>query len=122
MLAVLPEGACPLAEAGRILTYLAAETAGQCGPCVNGLTALDDKLARIASSRPAPDDLAWVWRWMDMVRGRGGCHHPDGAVGQLNSVLTAFEDHLQMHLRSQRCPGVGVAGFPRPPRPGKGWR
>src|SRR5581483_4530995 len=38
--AVLPAGACGLTEAARVLSWLAGETAGQCGPCVHGLAAL----------------------------------------------------------------------------------
>jgi diadenosine tetraphosphate (Ap4A) HIT family hydrolase len=57
-----------------------------------------------------------------MVRGRGACHHPDGAVGQLASALAVFKDHLHIHIAGRRCYGMNVAGFPRPPAPGRGWR
>jgi NADH:ubiquinone oxidoreductase subunit F (NADH-binding) len=122
VLAVLPYGGCGVVESARILSYLAAETAGQCGPCVNGLAALSEAMGRIAGSEPASDDLAQVQRWTEMVRGRGACHHPDGAVGQLASALAVFKDHLHMHIAGQRCYGMNVAGFPRPPAPGRGWR
>ena len=122
VLAVLPYGGCGVIEAARIITYLAAETSGQCGPCVNGLAALSDAMHRIAMSEPEPADHERVRRWIGMVRGRGVCHHPDGAVGQLSSALAAFEDHLGMHLAGQRCYGIEVSGFPRPPAPGRDWR
>ncbi len=122
VLAVLPEDACGVVEAARIFSYLAAETAGQCGPCVNGLVAIAEAMERIAASRPDPGDLDRVRRWVDMVRGRGACHHPDGAVGMLSSALTVFGDHLRLHVSGQRCRGADVAGFPRPPAPGQGWR
>ncbi len=101
---------------------LAAETSGQCGPCVNGLAALSDAMHRIAVSEAEPVDHERVRRWIGMVRGRGICHHPDGAVGQLSSALAAFKDHLGMHLAGQRCYGMEVSGFPRPPAPGHDWR
>jgi NADH:ubiquinone oxidoreductase subunit F (NADH-binding) len=122
VLAVLPYGSCGIVESTRILSYLAAETAGQCGPCVNGLAALSEAMQRIAVSEPESGDLAQVHRWTGMVRGRGACHHPDGAVGQLASALTVFNDHLQMHMAGQRCYGMSVAGFPRPPAAGRSWR
>lgn len=122
VVAVLPAGGCPLVEAARIMRYLAAETAGQCGPCVNGLPALAERAERIANSVAEPGELTWVWRWIEMVRGRGGCHHPDGAVAQLASALAAAGDHLEEHLRGRRCPGVESGGFPAPPRPGRRWR
>jgi NADH:ubiquinone oxidoreductase subunit F (NADH-binding) len=122
VLAVLPNGGCGVVEAARILTYLAAETADQCGPCVNGLAALSEAMYRIAFSAAESGDLERVERWTGMVRGRGACHHPDGAVGQLSSALAVFRDHLRMHINRQRCYGLEVAGFPRPPAAGREWR
>lgn len=122
VLAVLPQRGCGLVEAARILTYLAAETAGQCGPCVNGLAALSEAMHRIALSESESGDLERVRRWIGMVRGRGACHHPDGAVGQLSSSLAVFKDHLWMHINGQRCYGLDSKGFPRPPAAGTGWR
>lgn len=122
VVAVLPYGGCGVVEAARIVSYLAAETAGQCGPCVNGLAAIAYAMQRIAMSEAEPDDLERVLRWIDMVRGRGACHHPDGVVGQLSSALTAFKDHLRVHRAGQRCFGWDASGFPRPPAQGSGWR
>ncbi len=122
VLAVLPEDACGVTEAARILGYLAAESAGQCGPCVNGLAALSTTMARIAASSAVPTDLDRVRRWAGLIRGRGACHHPDGAVGQLASALTVFADHLDMHLAGVRCRGHLTGGFPPPPARARGWR
>lgn len=122
VLAVLPDGACPIVEATRILAYLSAESAGQCGPCLHGLAALSAAMVRIASSRPEGEDLDRVRRWMGMVKGRGACHHPDGAVGQLQTALDGFADHLRIHMRGIACGGMTIGGFPQPPAPGRGWR
>jgi NADH:ubiquinone oxidoreductase subunit F (NADH-binding) len=122
VVAVLPQGGCAIVESARILTYLAAESAGQCGPCVNGLAALAETMERVAISRSEPADLDRVRRWIGMVRNRGACHHPDSAVGQLASAMSAFGDHLYMHLAGRRCPGLDTPGFPQPPAPGDRWR
>jgi NADH:ubiquinone oxidoreductase subunit F (NADH-binding) len=122
VVAVLPQDGCAIVESTRILMYLAAESAGQCGPCVNGLAALADAMQRIASSSPDDGDIERVWRWIGMVRGRGACHHPDGAVGQLSSALKVFEQHLAAHLAGRRCYGATAAGFPPPPMRGNGWK
>jgi NADH:ubiquinone oxidoreductase subunit F (NADH-binding) len=122
VVAVLPQRACAIVEATRILTYLAWESAGQCGPCVNGLAALSDAMERISASRPRDGDLERVERWIAMVRGRGACHHPDGAVGQLESALQTFRDHLRGHMDGRPCDGYNAKGFPRPPQVGIGWR
>lgn len=122
VLALLPDGGCAIVESTRILMFLAAESAGQCGPCINGLAALAEAMQRIASSTPEDGDIDRVWRWIEMVRGRGACHHPDGAVGQLASALKAFDHHLSTHLAGHRCYGATTAGFPPPPMRGSGWK
>jgi NADH:ubiquinone oxidoreductase subunit F (NADH-binding) len=122
VVAVLPYGGCAVVEAARIFSYLAAESAGQCGPGVNGLGAIAEAMDRIAVSRPVSGDLDRVRRWVDMVRGRGACHHPDGAVAMLASALVVFNDHVRVHISGQRCFGVDGTGFPPPPAPGQGWR
>jgi NADH:ubiquinone oxidoreductase subunit F (NADH-binding) len=122
VLALLPEQGCGIVEASRILRYLAAQTAGQCGPCVNGLGDLSKAMARIAASQAEPSDLDRVRRWSAMVRGRGACHHPDGAVGQLASALEAFADHLGLHIAGHHCPGRRAGGFPAPPSAPRWWR
>jgi NADH:ubiquinone oxidoreductase subunit F (NADH-binding) len=122
VVALLPQKGCAIVEATRILTYLAWESAGQCGPCVNGLAALSDAMERVSASKPADGDIERVRRWIDMVRGRGACHHPDGAVGQLASALTVFGEHLHAHATGRACEGFAAKGFPRPPAAGMGWR
>jgi NADH:ubiquinone oxidoreductase subunit F (NADH-binding) len=122
VLAVLPYNGCGVVEAARIFSYLAAESAGQCGPCVNGLAAISETMDRIAVSDAVPTDVDRVQRWIAMVRDRGACHHPDGAVELLSSALTVFGDHLRLHVSGQRCFGAEGTGFPPPPPPGRGWR
>src|SRR5439155_1630279 len=48
VLAALPSDRCGLAEAARVTRYLAAESAGQCGPCLNGLPRIAAGLAELA--------------------------------------------------------------------------
>jgi NADH:ubiquinone oxidoreductase subunit F (NADH-binding) len=79
-------------------------------------------MEQIAASNAGPGQLERVKRWIDMVKGRGACKHPDGAVGLLSSALTVFADHVQMHVYNQRCYGATVTGFPQPPHSGQGWR
>ncbi len=40
VVALVPSDLCPLAEVSRVVNYLEGEGAGQCGPCVNGLSAI----------------------------------------------------------------------------------
>ncbi|MGZ4281593.1 MAG: NADH-ubiquinone oxidoreductase-F iron-sulfur binding region domain-containing protein, partial [Gaiellaceae bacterium] len=75
---VLPAAACGLDQAARVARYLADESAGQCGPCVHGLAALAGALESLAGG--AGDTRPQALRWLQQVRGRGACRHPDGAV------------------------------------------
>ena len=46
VLVVLPSGSCGIKETERIARFMASESAGQCGPCLFGLPAIADDLAR----------------------------------------------------------------------------
>lgn len=96
VVAVLPESACPVKETVRILTYLASETADQCGPCVFGLPALAEAAAELDSGggRRTRERLL---RWSGQVEGRGACRHPDTAVGLVRSLLEVFRSEVAAH-------------------------
>jgi NADH:ubiquinone oxidoreductase subunit F (NADH-binding) len=97
LIAALPADVCPLAETARIARYLAAESAGQCGPCVFGLDSLAWQLELLAVGGAA--DPALLQRWICQLRsGRGACKHPDGAVGMIASALRTFPDEVDAHL------------------------
>jgi NADH:ubiquinone oxidoreductase subunit F (NADH-binding) len=108
----LPEEACGLVETARVARYLAAESAAQCGPCVNGLDAIAGGLVRLAAGKG--DSRSDLRRWVAAVRGRGACRHPDGAAAFVASALTCFADEVELHLRG-RCSATGrsVLRLPR---------
>jgi NADH:ubiquinone oxidoreductase subunit F (NADH-binding) len=101
-LVVLPAAACGLDQSARVARYLAEESAGQCGPCVNGLGALAGALETLAAGHAdcRPDAL----RWLEQVRGRGACRHPDGAARFVESSLDVFAGEVELHLQG-RCSG-----------------
>jgi NADH:ubiquinone oxidoreductase subunit F (NADH-binding) len=118
---VLPPGSCPLAETARIARWMAAESAGQCGPCVFGLPALAEDLEALASGTLRGDGFAHLRHHLEVVAGRGACRHPDGVVRMVRTSLTAFARHVQDHVAKGPCPGVampGVAPLPARPLPG----
>jgi NADH:ubiquinone oxidoreductase subunit F (NADH-binding) len=101
---VLGERACAVAETARLAAYLAAESAGQCGPCVHGLGALAEVLGRFATGRIAAGDGERLVRWIEMVRRRGACAHPDGVARMLASATRLFRSELNEHAQRGRCP------------------
>jgi len=107
----LPEGACGIVETARVARYLATESAGQCGPCVNGLESISGALWELAHARR--DGRTDLRRWVELVRGRGACKHPDGAARFVKSSLECFAAEIDLHLRG-RCSGNGRAVLPLP--------
>jgi NADH:ubiquinone oxidoreductase subunit F (NADH-binding) len=103
---VLPATRCGLVESARIIGCLAGQSAGQCGPCVNGLPRLADTFGRLARRERQPGLPAEVARLAAVVEGRGACRHPDGTVRLVRSSLDVFADEVALHLAG-RC---GVTG------------
>jgi len=106
----LPADRCGLVETARAVRYLALESAGQCGPCLNGLPRIAAALAEIAGGRARPQTLPDVERWAGLVSGRGACHHPDGTVRFVRSALRTFAAEVDWHKRG-RCSATNTRPF-----------
>jgi NADH:ubiquinone oxidoreductase subunit F (NADH-binding) len=98
----LPAGACGLIETARIATWLAGQSAGQCGPCVHGLRAIATSVGALARDG-RQDTTEKILRWSADVEGRGACKLPDGAVRFVRSALGAFSGDVEMHRRYGTC-------------------
>lgn len=106
VLAVLPSTSCGLAESARVLEFLAAQSARQCGPCRFGLPATAEDFAQLAfghCDRPARDRLE---RRVAQLAGRGACKHPDGAARFAASALHTFAHEVRRHLSAGPCPAA----------------
>ena len=111
VIGVLPLGACVLAETARLLEFLTAGSAGQCGPCVQGLPILTASAAGLARGRTSRRSQRQMLRLLEDLPGRGACHLPDGAAHLLSSALRASGADADRHR----------AGIPCPPGPAGGW-
>jgi NADH:ubiquinone oxidoreductase subunit F (NADH-binding) len=121
-LVVLPEGVCGLTETARVVSYLADESAGQCGPCLFGLRAIADALQAVAARQPdAAAALSRLPRLHAQVAGRGACAHPDGAVRLAQSALSVFADEVEAHLAG-RCTATHTQPFLPVPARSSDWR
>jgi len=99
VIVALGQSACGIAESARIARYLASQSAGQCGPCVYGLPAVADDLARLASGHADAGLVSRLNRRLNQVKGRGACRHPDGAVAMAQSALHVFANDVALHAR-----------------------
>lgn len=114
LVGILGPWRCGLVEAGRILGWLAGESAGQCGACSAGLpelaTRMSDMAAGVRSGRRHRSRLLQI---AHSVYGRGLCHLPDGAISMMESSLVVFDEELRLHRRG-RCSSMGTKASPFP--------
>jgi len=110
LIGLLDAEACGVRATARIVGYMAAESARQCGPCIFGLGAMATALERLATCRPVPGDLENLARWSLQISGRGACHHPDGAAALLTSGLRVFRDEFDRHQRGSCAHPTGPVG------------
>ena len=103
LLGVLPHGACALTETARIVSYLAGESAGQCGTCVAGLPRLAHAWAGLARGDLRRRGVRRMSALGDTVEGSGACGHPDAVVRLIRSTLDTFEDDVVRHLAGRPC-------------------
>jgi NADH:ubiquinone oxidoreductase subunit F (NADH-binding) len=97
VLMALGAGRCGIRQAAAIANYLAAQSARQCGPCINGLPALAAILARVAAMDRSPAHVDRLRELAELVTGRGSCHHPDGTARFVLSTLTVFAADVDAH-------------------------
>jgi len=110
VVAPLPADVCGLAETARIVGYLAASSARQCGPCLFGLPPIADLLHALAAGVAGRSDLRRLRRYLGEVDGRGACHHPDGAVRLVSSALRTFGAEVTAHVRGRACDAAARTG------------
>jgi NADH:ubiquinone oxidoreductase subunit F (NADH-binding)/ferredoxin len=116
---VLPlgDGTCPLGEVSRIASYLAGESAGQCGPCKLGLPSIARALAALIDGSGGIEALDVARRSAAAVAGRGACSHPDGMTRFVLSALDVFTEDLAAHVFHSSCgrPVRGLLPLPAGP-------
>jgi NADH:ubiquinone oxidoreductase subunit F (NADH-binding) len=103
VVSVLGVDRCGVLETAHVTSYLADESARQCGPCVFGLRAIAEAVQRIAAGIAQPDDLSRARRWATQLGGRGACNHPDGAAAMLLSALDVFAEEFAQHEQRRGC-------------------
>lgn len=110
ILCPIPAASCGLAEMGRVVAWMANESARQCGPCAFGLPALSDDLSRIVhGTRDAREALHRLHQRTKEIEGRGACRHPDGVIRFVRTGLATFEGDVTKHVSGAPCSGVRVS-------------
>lgn len=121
VVAPLPTGVCPLAEMADVVRYMEGQGAGQCGPCVHGLSDLAAALERLAYGGPGGPRTDRLLESCNLVDGRGACRHPDGVARFVRSGLRVFADEVAAHQRRGSCTRTSAPRvLPIPNRVAKG--
>ncbi len=105
---LLDARSCGVDYSARIMDFLAAGSAMQCGPCKFGLPNLASASGRVAAFDAKPTDLYDIDRWAGLVTGRGACRHPDGAAQQMRTAMAVFADDFTSHVHRRRCLASGA--------------
>jgi NADH:ubiquinone oxidoreductase subunit F (NADH-binding) len=109
VIVALGNQACAVSECRRVADFFAAESAGQCGPCVHGLGAIADTVQQLATGTADREAPLRLERWAAELPRRGACAHPDGASRFVASSLRVFEAEFRDHARHGACERCAAA-------------
>lgn len=119
IVAVLPQGACGVAETAAVMRWMAENTAGQCGPCVHGLAAMANVMLQLTRGAGGAASVSRLSKWAGDIEGRGACRYPDGAIRMLRSALQTFSADVEQHAAGRPCRTASLpAILPLPAVPG----
>ena len=90
----LADGWCPLVRTAALVDYLAGQSAGRCGPCLNGLPAMAEALRSLVHGG---GPVRRVEELCGLVVRRGACAHPDGTARLVTSMLQRFPEEVDSH-------------------------
>ncbi len=108
---VLTAPECPVSLTAQVVSYLAGQSAGRCGPCFNGLPALSDAVTAVHEGHGGQrrvDQLA------DLLVRRGACAHPDGTVRLVRSMMSTFAVEVEAHAQGECQDRTEVSVVRRP--------
>jgi NADH:ubiquinone oxidoreductase subunit F (NADH-binding) len=100
---------CPVDAAADAVAYLAAESARQCGVCINATAGMREVLAGLRVGTTTADDVIRLAGWTQRVPGRGACALLDAAARMAASLLREFPAEVEAHLAGpcSRCADLG---------------
>ncbi len=105
VVAAIGVSSCGIAETARVATYMADQSAGQCGPCLYGLHDIAQDLIQLARGENDSRTVTRLRHRLGAVEGRGACGHPDGVVRLVRSALEVFAHDVADHARHRPCQG-----------------
>lgn len=114
IIVAFPASACGLVEVARLARWLAGQSAGQCGPCVNGLPAIAGGVEALVAGHRNHEVVTNLQRRLALVPGRGACHLPDGVSRLIASGLNTFASEIEAHADGYCTAATHSAVLPLP--------
>jgi len=106
---VMSEETCMVRSALEVAQFFAAESCGQCPPCMLGTAQLSEILAKIESGKGEERDLRQIEQICGMIKGRGQCYLLTGASIAVESIFEKFRHEYELHVSESRCPAASQA-------------
>jgi len=101
---VMEEGTCMVWALATITRFYAHESCGQCTPCREGTSWVNDLLWRMETGGATRDDLALVHNLCDNMIGKTICVLADACVMPVKSFLKKFGAEFEAHIEHGGCP------------------
>lgn len=99
----LDERSCMVDQARYSVAFLLSESCGKCGPCREGLRALERILERICKGEGREEDLATLLELSATIRETSLCQLGGTAPLPVESTLAYFRAEYEEHIRNKRC-------------------
>jgi NADH-quinone oxidoreductase subunit F len=103
-LIVMEEGTCMVWALAILARFYADESCGQCTPCREGTSWVNDVLWRIERGGATPRDLDLVNSLCDNMIGRTICVLADALVMPVRSFLQRYRHEFDAHFAHGGCP------------------
>ncbi|MEP9361644.1 NADH-ubiquinone oxidoreductase-F iron-sulfur binding region domain-containing protein [Nocardioides sp. CN2-186] len=100
VVARLSHDTCALGEVAAVSSWLAGQSAGQCGPCYFGLPTVARDVHELWRGQDPGVDLL---RRVAQLPGRGACAHPDGSAMFVRTALATLAREVEAHRRDGTC-------------------
>ena len=101
---VFDDTACMVEVARQFSRFLWIESCGQCPPCKTGSGEITDLLGRVESGAGEQHDLDEIAAWIRKVTDGNRCYLAVEEQVLVASMLDAFADEFDEHIRLGRCP------------------
>ncbi|HZL85915.1 MAG TPA: NADH-quinone oxidoreductase subunit NuoF [Candidatus Krumholzibacteria bacterium] len=101
---VIEEGTCMVWALAVITRFYAEESCGQCTPCREGTSWVNDIMWRLERGGATPEDIALVHNLCDNMIGKTICVLADAMVMPAKSFMKKFKPEFDAHIAAGRCP------------------